>query len=228
MLNVIDHLYTFAEVRERGRAGRGVDCTAHAHTCALMTSRPSVQAHKLPPSEVYFIDVGANLGSFTLAVAAHGFRVLAFEAMYSNAMALSLALCDAPPATQELVALVNKVCTKAYCRSESAVLLSSALAGCTSSSSSVMECWAAHHPQIRRHGMYVATVHDAPCPRLLRSSSASPWHSPSSTITTSLHALLPLQGLGRQPGSCTLYSQAKNNRGNGVVRCGQHAPLPSW
>ena len=67
------------------------------------------QARNLKPSDVYFVDIGANLGAFTLAVAAYGFRVIAFEAMYSNAMALSLSLCTSPPDVQEKVTIINKV-----------------------------------------------------------------------------------------------------------------------
>jgi hypothetical protein len=47
----------------------------------------------LPRSEVYFIDIGANLGTFSLGVAAAGFKVIAIEAMSVNQFALSMSLC---------------------------------------------------------------------------------------------------------------------------------------
>jgi FkbM family methyltransferase len=48
----------------------------------------------LDRSEVYFIDIGANLGTFTLGVAAAGFKVIAIEAMSVNQVALSMSLCS--------------------------------------------------------------------------------------------------------------------------------------
>ena len=40
-----------------------------------------------------FLDIGANVGSYSLAAAAHGHRVLAFEPLTLNAIALRRSLC---------------------------------------------------------------------------------------------------------------------------------------
>ncbi len=50
--------------------------------------------NNLDRSEVYFVDIGANLGTFTLGVAAAGFKVIAIEAMSVNQFALSMSLCS--------------------------------------------------------------------------------------------------------------------------------------
>lgn len=42
------------------------------------------------------LDIGANLGTFALAVAAAGHRVIAFEALAANAVALRRSLCRNP------------------------------------------------------------------------------------------------------------------------------------
>jgi FkbM family methyltransferase len=47
----------------------------------------------LPRSEVVFIDIGANLGTFSVAVAAAGFKVFAFEPMETNIAAIRYSLC---------------------------------------------------------------------------------------------------------------------------------------
>jgi FkbM family methyltransferase len=44
-------------------------------------------------SEVVFIDIGANLGTFTMPVAAAGFKVYAFEPMETNIAAIRHSLC---------------------------------------------------------------------------------------------------------------------------------------
>ncbi len=44
-------------------------------------------------SEVVFIDIGANLGTFAMAVAAAGFKVYAFEPMETNIAAIRYSLC---------------------------------------------------------------------------------------------------------------------------------------
>ena len=59
----------------------------------------------LPRSDVYFVDIGANLGAFTLGVAAAGFQVIAVEAMSVNQFALSMSLC-ANVAMAESVTLI--------------------------------------------------------------------------------------------------------------------------
>jgi 2-polyprenyl-3-methyl-5-hydroxy-6-metoxy-1,4-benzoquinol methylase len=46
-----------------------------------------------PNSEVVFMDIGANLGTFTLSAASLGFKVYAFEPMPSNINALRYAMC---------------------------------------------------------------------------------------------------------------------------------------
>lgn len=71
------------------------------------------QANNLRPDEVFFLDVGANLGIFTLSVAAHGFSVIGFEPMYSNWMAIRLSTCATAssfiPRMDQRITLVNKV-----------------------------------------------------------------------------------------------------------------------
>jgi hypothetical protein len=52
-----------------------------------------MQKMNLDRSEVYFVDIGANLGTFSLGVAAAGFKVIAIEAMSVNQFALSMSLC---------------------------------------------------------------------------------------------------------------------------------------
>jgi hypothetical protein len=66
------------------------------------------QERRLPRSQVALLDIGANLGSHTMAAAAHGFRVLAFEPMHVNLMALRHTLC-ANPGLAGRVTLVPKV-----------------------------------------------------------------------------------------------------------------------
>ena len=67
-----------------------------------------MQSHKLQPHEVYFLDIGANIGIYTLSIAAHGFQVVAFEPMVTNQQVLQLSLCANPGVTQ-CVTLVKKV-----------------------------------------------------------------------------------------------------------------------
>ncbi|KAK9840961.1 hypothetical protein WJX81_002664 [Elliptochloris bilobata] len=43
-----------------------------------------------------FLDIGANVGSYALSAAAHGFRVVAFEPLTINAVALRRSLCRNP------------------------------------------------------------------------------------------------------------------------------------
>ncbi len=84
---------------------------------AGLCSRPSpskqaifgwLQANALKNEEVYFLDIGANIGTFSIAVAAHGFSVIAFEAMFSNQQAIRLSIC-ANPGMEERVELIGKV-----------------------------------------------------------------------------------------------------------------------
>jgi len=48
---------------------------------------------RTPGSEPVFVDVGANIGSITIPVAAHGFRVIAFEAWSLNQQMIHGSLC---------------------------------------------------------------------------------------------------------------------------------------
>lgn len=66
------------------------------------------QRLKVPRHEVYFSDIGANIGVFTLTVAAQGFSVIAVEAMTSNANAIRHSLC-ANPSFLDRVYLIQKV-----------------------------------------------------------------------------------------------------------------------
>ncbi len=75
-------------------------CCAHAG--------PPLQEKGLAPKDVYFVDVGGNIGTFSLSVAAHGFSVLTFEAMFANAQTIRHSIC-ANPGMEERVTLVNKV-----------------------------------------------------------------------------------------------------------------------
>lgn len=51
------------------------------------------QDRGLERSDVYFLDIGANVGAYTLVVAAYGFSVLAVEPMHANAFALRHSMC---------------------------------------------------------------------------------------------------------------------------------------
>lgn len=54
------------------------------------------------------MDVGANVGAYTLFAAAYGFSVLAFEPLHPNVLALRHSLC-ANPRLMERVFLFDKV-----------------------------------------------------------------------------------------------------------------------
>jgi FkbM family methyltransferase len=62
----------------------------------------------LPRAQVWFVDIGANLGTHALAALSAGFSVLAFEAMAVNQAALRLSVCAAPAAMQARFALVPR------------------------------------------------------------------------------------------------------------------------
>lgn len=64
-----------------------------------------LQALKLPRHDVYLVDIGANVGAFTLAAAAAGYSVIAVEAMAMNQHALRASLC-ANPGLAERVTLI--------------------------------------------------------------------------------------------------------------------------
>ena len=44
-------------------------------------------------SDVVFVDIGANMGVFTLTAAKHGYKVLAFEPMAQNEAAIRQSVC---------------------------------------------------------------------------------------------------------------------------------------
>lgn len=48
----------------------------------------------LPRSEVFVLDIGANIGTWSVAIAAAGYQVLAFEAMDVNQKALHYSFCS--------------------------------------------------------------------------------------------------------------------------------------
>lgn len=56
----------------------------------------AAQELQVPKHEIFFIDIGANIGAFTMAVAAAGYSVIAIEAMAVNQHALRLSLCTSP------------------------------------------------------------------------------------------------------------------------------------
>lgn len=58
-------------------------------------------------SEKLFVDVGANIGWFSLSVAAKGYRVAAFEAMDANVRLIQQALCLNSPSIRESIKLFN-------------------------------------------------------------------------------------------------------------------------
>lgn len=51
---------------------------------------------KLPRHKVVFVDIGANIGAISIAVAAEGYRVIAVEAMDSNVQAFKSTMCINP------------------------------------------------------------------------------------------------------------------------------------
>ena len=70
--------------------------------------RHCLQDRALPPSDVYFVDIGANVGWFTHNVAAMGYSVVAFEPTTPNALAIRQTMCDVP-LLHSRISLVNKV-----------------------------------------------------------------------------------------------------------------------
>lgn len=65
------------------------------------------KSNGLRRSEVFFIDIGANVGWFTVNAAGMGYNAIAFEPSSSNAFAIRHTLCGFP-LLQSHVALVNK------------------------------------------------------------------------------------------------------------------------
>lgn len=66
--------------------------------------RPLISKEFLPSFllQIYFVDIGANIGTYTIAVAAAGFSVLSFEPMRINQNAVRLSLCANPDAMQRV------------------------------------------------------------------------------------------------------------------------------
>jgi len=63
------------------------------------------QELNVPRSDIFFIDIGANLGAFTMSVATAGFSVIAIEAMKVNQHALKLTLCANPDVARRVTLL---------------------------------------------------------------------------------------------------------------------------
>ncbi len=61
-----------------------------------VVGRALVQERGVPKESLIFMDVGANIGAHTVAAAAFGFSVLAFEPMHVNIMSLRHTLCANP------------------------------------------------------------------------------------------------------------------------------------
>lgn len=87
---------------------------AFTHAGQLDTLARKLQ---VPRSDIYFVDIGANVGAFSMAIANAGFSVIALEAMKVNQYAMQLTLCAnvglAPHITLFPVALgkENEQCT---------------------------------------------------------------------------------------------------------------------
>jgi FkbM family methyltransferase len=58
---------------------------------------------KNPGKEVVMIDVGANLGWYTLGISASGYRVLSFEPLGSNIHALRYEMCKQPKLAENIL-----------------------------------------------------------------------------------------------------------------------------
>ncbi|GAB4819333.1 hypothetical protein N2152v2_006379 [Parachlorella kessleri] len=80
---------------------------AYELTQILHAMQQFARYHKLDPKDIYFLDIGANVGVYTLFMAAYGFSVIAFEPLHVNVMALRHSLC-ANPGLRERVTLVTK------------------------------------------------------------------------------------------------------------------------
>lgn len=49
---------------------------------------------KLPPNDVVFLDIGANVGSYSLSMASYGYSVIAFEAFADNIELIQASICE--------------------------------------------------------------------------------------------------------------------------------------
>lgn len=87
---------------------RGMSRPAAAHvTLACAPCIASLQAHGLRREDVVLLDIGANVGWYTVTAAALGYTVVAFEPMAPNLAALRRSLCDSPD-LMERVTLVPR------------------------------------------------------------------------------------------------------------------------
>lgn len=68
----------------------------------------------MPRSSLYFIDIGANVGAYTVAVAAHGFSVIAIEAMHMNAQAIRHTLCTSRKLAKRVTVLLEVIAVFAF------------------------------------------------------------------------------------------------------------------
>lgn len=47
----------------------------------------------VPKQDMYFLDIGANLGTFSLSIASAGYKAVAVEPMHTNEIALRASVC---------------------------------------------------------------------------------------------------------------------------------------
>ena len=64
-----------------------------ANTRAIITQLKNLQKNN-PNKTVFFMDVGANIGWFTFAVASTGTHVIAFEPFSNNIKAIKSSMCS--------------------------------------------------------------------------------------------------------------------------------------
>jgi len=50
----------------------------------------------MPKKDIYFVDIGANIGSLSIIIAANGFSVIAIEAMEDNVLIMKASMCLNP------------------------------------------------------------------------------------------------------------------------------------
>jgi len=61
---------------------------------------------KLPPNDVVFLDIGANVGSYSLSMASYGYSVIAFEAFADNIELIQASICENN--FEDLISLLGK------------------------------------------------------------------------------------------------------------------------
>lgn len=74
---------------------------------ALQASLPKGANPTSTFTPALFVDIGANIGAFTLDIAARGYEVIAFEGMSGNQRLLHMSLCYSDPVVSHLVTLHN-------------------------------------------------------------------------------------------------------------------------